>query len=742
MREFVENALDAAESIGVLPTVDVSIDEISAARFATLVGLAPGARVDEALYEDAAAAAEQAKREAAAEKRRLAAALRKKAQAEEAGTAPRPDKEPKEPKESKSRAPSGPIYYKVTVKDNGKGMAHADIPNMLGVVLSGTKYGVRQARGKFGLGAKMALIWAKQTTGQPIEVRSCPPGQSFVSRYRLDLDLRANAPRVHACEKLPNPEGWHGTEISVLIRGSWSSYRNKIITYLRQLAVITPYSELCFRYNSEAGGKRSDVGLRFRRRTQYMPPQPTETAYHPSAVNLETIHALMRGTACKTMRAFLCKEFTCIDSALAERLLAECGHGISAGLDPKALQPAQVMALHRLFAAAKFEAPSGDCLSPAGEYNMRLGVIKELRPELVATYCGPPAACEGHPFMVEAAVSLGGRDVKQGLNVFRFANRIPLLFEPGSDVVVKQAQDIDWGRYKIDKTSAKLGIFVSVVSTRIPFRGTGKEHIAEDVKEIAEEVRRALQHCGNQLSKKLAKRHAAKQRKARAKALVRYIPDVARAVFGVLHKMAERDDPPAKRRRLASDAAAESGAPEPREGALDADLVGAVQRRDVTLDTLRSKLEQHIEQADQNQGTFGRGLLARPVSLTCRCSAGIFHGIRPSGGHQARIARGVCVCDSALTQVPPQPSLPGANQRPTHLRPSGHHARDIAAHAAVSEVRRNTAAATNTAAARATSFAPRSLRKPVSLRLLSLRNLCPRATLCSQSEAVRALSRC
>jgi len=91
------------------------------------------------------------------------------------------------------------------------------------------------------------------------------------------------------------------------------------------------------------------------------------------------------------------------------------------------------MALHRLLAAAKFEPPSGDCLSPAGEYNLRLGVMKELRPELVATYCGegerfalacsalcfepsrcagPPGACEGHPFMVEAAVSLGGRDVK------------------------------------------------------------------------------------------------------------------------------------------------------------------------------------------------------------------------------------------------------------------------------------------------------------------------------------------
>ncbi len=36
---------------------------------------------------------------------------------------------------------------------------------------------------------------------------------------------------------------------------------------------------------------------------------------------------------------------------------------------------------------------------------------------------------EGHAFVAEAAVSVGGRDIKPGINVYRFANRIPLLFE-------------------------------------------------------------------------------------------------------------------------------------------------------------------------------------------------------------------------------------------------------------------------------------------------------------------------
>lgn len=47
------------------------------------------------------------------------------------------------------------VFVSVPCQDNGMGMAHEKIPRMLGVVLSSTKYGVRQSRGKFGLGAKM-----------------------------------------------------------------------------------------------------------------------------------------------------------------------------------------------------------------------------------------------------------------------------------------------------------------------------------------------------------------------------------------------------------------------------------------------------------------------------------------------------------------------------------------------------------------------------------------------------------
>lgn len=74
------------------------------------------------------------------------------------------------------------LYNSPLLQDNGAGMPHKDIPAMLGRVLSGTKYGVKQTRGKFGLGAKMALIWSKMTTGLPFEITSARKGQNFISR--------------------------------------------------------------------------------------------------------------------------------------------------------------------------------------------------------------------------------------------------------------------------------------------------------------------------------------------------------------------------------------------------------------------------------------------------------------------------------------------------------------------------------------------------------------------------------
>ncbi|XP_009621257.1 DNA topoisomerase 6 subunit B isoform X2 [Nicotiana tomentosiformis] len=477
VRELVENALDSAESISELPVVEITIEEIGKSKFNSMIGLADHERRDEALYDDFETAKAREKR--LAKEARLLEVQAKNAALGKKG------KDPVATKAAKGREAS---YYRVTCKDNGRGMPHDDIPNMFGRVLSGTKYGLKQTRGKFGLGAKMALIWSKMSTGLPIEITSSMKSQSYTSFCRLDIDIHKNVPHIHVHEKRENKEWWHGAEIQIVIEGNWTTYRSKILHYMRQMAVITPYAQFLFQFISDSPEK--NVIIRFARRTDIMPPVPLETKYHPSAVDILLIKRLITETSKQTLLQFLQHEFVNIGKSHAERLIGEMGPDFNPKMPVKSLTPQQIVRIHQLFRQAKFDDPSGDILSPAGEYNLRLGIIKELHPDMVATFSGSAQVFEGHPFIVEAGVSVGGKDVKQGLNIFRFANRIPLLFEQGADVVTRTAlKRINWNSYKINQTQDKIGVFVSIVSTKIPFKGTGKEYIGDDISEIASAVK-------------------------------------------------------------------------------------------------------------------------------------------------------------------------------------------------------------------------------------------------------------
>jgi DNA topoisomerase VI subunit B len=47
--------------------------------------------------------------------------------------------------------------------------------------------------------------------------------------------------------------------------------------------------------------------------------------------------------------------------------------------------------------------------------------------------------------------------------------------------------------------SLQVGVFVSIVSTKIPFKGAGKEYIGDDIEEMVVAVKHALQACGVQV---------------------------------------------------------------------------------------------------------------------------------------------------------------------------------------------------------------------------------------------------
>lgn len=122
VRELVENSLDSAESISELPVVEITIEEIGKSKFNSMIGLVDRERVDEALYDDY-------ETDKAREKRLAKEARAQEIQAKNISLGKK-GKEPQPTRVIKGRGEAS--FYRVTCKDNGRGMPHEDIPNMFG----------------------------------------------------------------------------------------------------------------------------------------------------------------------------------------------------------------------------------------------------------------------------------------------------------------------------------------------------------------------------------------------------------------------------------------------------------------------------------------------------------------------------------------------------------------------------------------------------------------------------------
>jgi DNA topoisomerase-6 subunit B len=106
---------------------------------------------------------------------------------------------------------------------------------------------------------------------------------------------------------------------------------------------------------------------------------------------------------------------------------------------------------------------------------------------------------------VEVAVAYGGKILQPGMRLFRFANRIPLLYDESSDVSFEVLNEqVDWRRYHVPQ-DAPVGVITHICSTRIPYKTVGKEYIAdrpEIEREIKNAAREALRRLGIFLSRK------------------------------------------------------------------------------------------------------------------------------------------------------------------------------------------------------------------------------------------------
>ena len=185
-----------------------------------------------------------------------------------------------------------------------------------------------------------------------------------------------------------------------------------------------------------------------------------------------------------------------------------------------------------------FRSPDPTCLAPLGAAPLEKGIDRRFEPDFMAVVQRTASAYSGFPFVIEMGIAYGGNIESRGTKVYRFANRIPLLYDEGSDVVLKVVNETDWNRYKVKNDSAPLIIVSHICSTRVPYKTVGKENVA-DRPEIEKELRLALQFLSRKLSGYMSKKGQAEMAKKRANLYSKYLPLIAQFCTELAEKKKE-----------------------------------------------------------------------------------------------------------------------------------------------------------------------------------------------------------
>jgi DNA topoisomerase-6 subunit B len=514
VKEAVDNSLDACEEARILPEVEV--------------------RIEIARNGNGKGAPEPPKPE-------------EKAPRPEAAK-PAEGSRPAEP----SRQPS--VFqaerFVVTVTDNGPGIVPDQIARIFAKLLYGSKFHrLRMSRGQQGIGISAAGLYGQLTTTKPVRVISRTGEKKKARSVEILIDTARNEPRV-----LSNREvEWdrpHGTSVSIELEGRYQKGRSSVDEFLEQTSIANPHARIVY-WNPE--GQK----VVFERMVGELPAAPREIKPHPYGVEPGVLLKMMQDTKSHWVGGFLSSDFSRVSPKAAAEICRK------AGIEPKHLvRKIHGEAAERLYKAiqeTKIMNPPTDCISPIGETAILAGLYKQIKGDFYTAVTRAPAVYRGNPFVIEVGLAYGtgqaalaesavekeeaaplaegeGKEREGEVSlarVMRFANRVPLLYQPGACAITKAVLDTSWRNYGIPQSRGALPqgplvIFIHMASVWVPFTSESKEAVA-DYDEIRKEIRLALNEAGRRLSSFVRRRDRAQMEYKRRNVFEAYIEEVADA---------------------------------------------------------------------------------------------------------------------------------------------------------------------------------------------------------------------
>ena len=184
-------------------------------------------------------------------------------------------------------------------------------------------------------------------------------------------------------------------------------------------------------------------------------------------------------------------------------------------------------------------APPTDCLAPITAELVEAGLRKEYEADFYAAATRDAEVHGGDPFIVEAGIAYGGEIPAEGsVELLRFANRVPLVYQRGACATTDVIKSIGWRNYGLDQPGGSgmpngpAVISIHVASTNVPFTSESKDAIA-NVPAIEDEIELAVREAARELKSYLNKRRSMQQRREKQDVLGKILPEMADKVSEV-----------------------------------------------------------------------------------------------------------------------------------------------------------------------------------------------------------------
>jgi len=180
-----------------------------------------------------------------------------------------------------------------------------------------------------------------------------------------------------------------------------------------------------------------------------------------------------------------------------------------------------------------------NCLSPIGEERLLASLREQIDTDFYAAVSRSPAVYRGNPFQVEVGLAYGGDLTSEDLiSLYRFANRVPLLYQQGGCALFKSVLATNWKSYGLQQSrgalpSGPMIVMAHVASVWVPFTSESKEAVAS-YDEILREMKLALQEVGRKLAKHVRRTQRRRDADRKRAYIEKYIPHIGIALQDIL----------------------------------------------------------------------------------------------------------------------------------------------------------------------------------------------------------------